>query len=78
MTSDRGGQVRDDLARVVHRPRRPPPGKTLRQAPAKAGRPQRLPQQDGAGLGDQAPAVGGHGDTGGACAILHWKSAFGW
>ena len=30
----RCGQVRDDLARVVHRPRRPPPGKALGQVPA--------------------------------------------
>ena len=75
---DRRGQVRDDLARVVHRPRRPPPGQALRQAPAQAGHPHRLPQQDRPGLGDQAPAVSGHRDTGGACAILHLKSAFGW
>ena len=48
------------------------------QAPAQAGHPQRLPQQDRAGLGHQAPAVSGHGDPGAACAILHLKSAFGW
>ena len=49
-----------------------------RQAPAQAGHPHRLPQQDRPGLGHQAPAVSGHGDPGTACAILHWKSAFGW
>ena len=72
----RRGQVRDDLARVVDRPRRPPPGQALRQAPAQAGDPHRLPQQDRPGLGDQPPAVSGHRNAGGACAILHLKSAF--
>ena len=61
---DGGGQVRDDLARVVDRPRRPPPGQALRQAPAQAGHPHRLPQQDRPGLGHQAPAVSRHGDPG--------------
>ncbi len=70
------GQVRDDLARVVHRPRRPPPGKALRQAPPQAGNPHRLPQQDGRGLGHQPTAVSRDSDPGTACAILHWKSAF--
>ena len=74
---DRGGQVRDDLARVVDRPRRPPPGQALRQAPAQAGDPHRLPQQDRAGLGHQAPAVSGHRHPAVACAILHLESAFG-
>ena len=68
---DRGGQVRDDLARVMDRPRRPPPGQALRQAPAQAGDPHRLPQQDRPGLGHQAPAVSRHRDPGTACAILH-------
>ena len=53
-------QVRDDLPRVMDRPRRPPPGQPLRQAPAQAGHPHRLPQQDRPGLGHQAPAVSGH------------------
>jgi len=74
---DRGGQVRNDLARVVHRPRRPPLGQALRQAPGQAGDPHRLPQQDGPGLRDQAPAVCRHRDAGSTCAILHLKSAFG-
>jgi translation initiation factor IF-2 len=47
---DSGGQVRDDLARVVDRPRRPPPGQVLRQAPAQAGDPHRLPQQHRPGV----------------------------
>ena len=61
---DRGGQVRDDLPRVVDRPRRPPPGQARRQAPAQAGHPHRLPQQDRPGLGHQAPAVSRHRDPG--------------
>lgn len=48
---ERGGQVRDDLARAMDRPRRPPPGQALRQAPGQARDPHRLPQQDGPGLG---------------------------
>ena len=48
------------------------------QAPAQAGHPHRLPQQDRPGLGHQAPAVRGHRDPGTACAILHLESAFGW
>ena len=35
----RRGQVRDDLARMVDRPRRPPPGQTLRQSAGQAGHP---------------------------------------
>ena len=74
---DRRGQVRDDLPRVVHRPRRPPPGQPLRRAPGQAGDPHRLPQQDGPGLGHQAAAVRRHRHAGSACAILHSESAFG-
>ena len=70
---DRGGQVRDDLPRVVHRPRRPPAGQPLGQAPGQARDPHRLPQQDRPRLGHQAPAVSGHGHPGSACAILHLK-----
>ena len=73
---DRGGQVRNDLARVVDRPRRPPPGKARRQAPAQAGHPHRLPQQHGPGLRHQAPAVSRHRDASSTCTILHGKSAF--
>ena len=75
---DRGRQVRDDLPRIMHRPRRPPPAQRRGQATAQAGHPQCLPQQDRPGLRHQAPAVSGHGDLGGTCAILHGKSAFGW
>ena len=76
-SATRGGQVRDDLARVVDRPRRPPPGQALRQAPAQAGDPHRLPQQHRPGLGHQPPAVSRHRHTATACAILHLESAFG-
>jgi hypothetical protein len=75
---DRGGQIRDDLPRVVNCLRRPPASQTLRQAPAQAGDPHRLPQQDRSGLGHQAPAVSGHGDPGAACVILRLESSFGW
>ena len=44
------------------------------EAPAQAGDPHRLPQQDSPGLGDQAPAIGRHRDAGSTCAILHLKS----
>ena len=47
------------------------------QAPAQAGHPHRLPQQDRPGLGHQAPAVSGHRDRAAACAIVHLESAFG-
>lgn len=36
------------------------------------------PQQDGAGLGDQALPVARHGDPAATCVILHLESAFGW
>jgi hypothetical protein len=74
---DRRGQVGHDLARVVDRPWRPPPGQPARQAPAQAGDPHRLPQQDRPGLRDQPPAVSGHRDAASTCAILHLESAFG-
>jgi len=74
---DRGSEVRDDLPRVVDRPRRPPPGKPLRQSPAQPGHPHRLPQQDGPGLRDQARAVRRYRHPGSTCAIVHSKSAFG-
>ena len=73
----RRGQVRHDLARVMHRPRSPPRLQGGGQAPAQPGHPQRLPQQDRPGLGYQAPAVSGHRDLAAACAILHLESAFG-
>ena len=72
----RRGQVRDDLARIVDRLRRPPPAQAPRQFPAQAGDPHRLPRQDRPGLGHQPPAIGGHRHTAAACAILHLKSAF--
>ena len=72
-SATRDGQVRDDLPRVVHRPRRPPPGQALRQAPAQAGHPHRLPQQDRPGLGHQPPAVSGHGDPG-SC-VRYWPGS---
>jgi hypothetical protein len=73
----RRGQVRDDLPWIVDRPRRPPPGQALRQAPPKAGHPHRLPQQDRTCLGHQALPVRRHGDLACACVILHLESAFG-
>jgi hypothetical protein len=55
---DRRSQVGDDLPWVMHCPRCTPPFQSFGQAPAQAGDPDRLPQQDGAGLGYQALAVG--------------------
>ncbi len=68
---DRGGQDRNDLARVAQRPRAPSPLHRLRQAPAQAGHPHRLPQQDRARPELQALPVRRHGDLGAACVILH-------
>jgi hypothetical protein len=70
-------QIGEDLPRVMRRPRRPPPGQPRRQAPAQAGGPQRLQQQQRPSLGHETPAIGGHGDLGTAHGILHLESAFG-
>lgn len=69
-------QVPDDLPRVMHRPRRPPPGQPRREALAQSGHPQRLGQQQPARLGHQAPAVGGHGHLRVAAGSMHLESAF--
>ena len=73
---ERGSQVRDNLARIVDRPRHPPPGKALRQAAGQARYPHRFPQHDGTCLGDQATPVRRHREPGVACVILHSVSAF--
>jgi hypothetical protein len=74
----RDRQVRDDLAGVVHRPRRPPPDQPRRQLPAQARDLQDLGEQQRPGLGDNPRSVSGHDDLGTARGILHGKSAFGW
>ena len=56
-SGDRGGQVRDDLAGVVNRPRRPSSaGQARRQAPGQAGDPHRLPAAGPTRPGTPAPA----------------------
>ena len=71
------GQVGQDLPRVVHRPRRPPPGQGAGQALAQPSDPQRLGQQQPTGLGHQPLTIGRHGDLGTAHGIVHPESAFG-
>jgi hypothetical protein len=73
----RAGLARDDLARVVDRPRRPLPGPALREAPGQTGHPHRLPQQDGTSLGDPDPPVRRHREPAGPGLILLSGRAFG-
>jgi len=73
----RHGQVGNDLPRVMHRPRRPPPGQTGAQTLAQARHPERFGQQQPASLRHQPVPVGRHGDLGAEPGILHLESAFG-
>jgi len=70
-------QIRDDLPRIVHRAARLPPGEPVRQTPVQARHPQRLRQEQAAGLGHDPRPTGSHRDLRAAGGILHLKSAFG-
>jgi hypothetical protein len=73
----RHGKVGNDLPRVVHRTRRPPPLQGTRRALAQARHTGRFGQQQHTSLGHQPLPVSRHSDLGAARGILHGKSAFG-